>query len=149
MSTWRASVKICPVPLSSLEPFDTLLGQVCAHCVDLQAGHSNTSTCSVGMVEGAQAGTVSQRIPQVPHSYHLKSSSEHPQAYSPSPSLMVQAGRSITTFLSPSVSLVRRRREGLEVKSIANEASIEKPTASQSHQPAPPFSAPTQGRQGA
>ena len=56
---------------------------------------------------GAQAEqTDSQRIPQVPHSYHLTLAQNTPQAYSPSPCLMVQAGRFITTLLSPSISLV-------------------------------------------
>ena len=107
MSTWRAAVKICPVPLSPLEPFDTLLGQMCAHCVDLQAGHSNTSTCSMGMVGGHK---LSRQIPRESHRHPIATTSHlaqnTPQAYSPSPCLMVQAGRFITTLLSPSMSLV-------------------------------------------
>ena len=81
----------------------------CVHIVSTsKLGTATPAPALWEWCRGAQAEQPgSQRIPQVPHSYHLKSSSEHPSGLFPFP-LSHGAGRerSITTFLSPSISLV-------------------------------------------
>lgn len=67
----------------------------------------DTSTCHVGARRAWAEQTHSQNIPQLPHNYHPESSSK-----SPTPTLMVQTGRPIRPFCSPSIFLVGALEKG-------------------------------------